>query len=207
MSLATWYEYKALPWFVDKALDNESTHKRREQVCAGLRGTVVEIGFGSGLNVGHYPPEVTEILAVEPARYGATIGADRIAAATVPIHFVGFDGERLPLEDESADAVLSTFTLCTIPDIEQAISEAWRVLRPGGVVHFLEHGIAESPDTQKWQHRLNPLQKKACGGCHITRHPAELLEAAGFDVTYERFTERPATHASMFIGTATKPSA
>lgn len=199
-----WYEDKALPWLIDKVLDNADTHRRRAAVCAGLEGTVLEIGFGSGLNMAHYPAEVERVLAVDPAVYGQELAGGRISASGVPVSFIGLDGATLPVEDESVDAVLSTFTLCTIPDVEAASREAFRVLKPGGSMHFLEHGHAEDLGVQQTQARVEPVWKRVFGGCHITRHPGELLQAAGFTVDLERVTEKPALAASLYFGTATK---
>ena len=141
----------------------------RATACAGLTGRVLEIGFGSGLNVGRYPAAVTGVDAVEPSDLGWELSADRRDAANVPIARVGLDGQRLEAEDAAYDAVLSTFTLCTIPDVERALAEVRRVLRPGGTLHFLEHGLSPEPGVARWQRRLDPLQGRVAGGCHLSR--------------------------------------
>ncbi len=156
--------------------------KKRTQVVAGLHGRVLEIGFGSGLNIGLYPPEVEEVGAVEPSDVGWRISEKRRSGSTVPVIRSGLDGQSLAEPDASYDTALSTFTLCTIPDALRALQEVRRVLRPGGTLHFLEHGLSPDPGVARWQSRLEPLQKRMAAGCHLTRdHPA-LLHEAGFEV-------------------------
>ena len=186
------YGDRVLPRLIDVACGPKSTRERRERVCAGLRGRVVEIGFGSGHNVACYPATVDAVAAVEPSDVAWRLAAERVAASPVPIERVGLDGARLPLDDASCDTALSTWTLCTIPDVEAALAEVRRVLVPGGTLHFVEHGLAPDTDVrvQRWQRRLDPLQQRLFGGCHLTRRIADLLVGAGFelrevDVFYE----------------------
>jgi SAM-dependent methyltransferase len=182
--------------------------KLRERVCAGLTGTVVQVGFGSGLDLPVLPPTVERILAVEPSLVARRLAADRIAASPVRVEWTGVDGEGLPIADDVCDSALSTFTLCTIPRVEQALAELRRVLKPGGRFHFLEHGLAESPGTQRWQHRLDGVQVWWAGGCHLVRPIDELVVGAGFAVEEcERFRMRgPATHGSLYLGVAANPA-
>ena len=154
----------------------------RRRACAGLRGQVVELGFGSGGNVGLYPVEVTRVVAVEPSDVGWRLGEKRRAGSTVPVVRGGLDGQHLDLPDDSADAVLSTFTLCTIPDVAAALAEVRRVLRPGAALHFLEHGIAPDEGVRRWQRRLEPLQKRAFDGCHLTRPIDRIVAESGLEL-------------------------
>jgi ubiquinone/menaquinone biosynthesis C-methylase UbiE len=154
----------------------------RHRVCAGLSGEVVEIGFGSGLNVPHYPAEVSRVAAVEPSNVAWKLAGSRTAASPVPVERAGLDGQSLPFGDDSFDCALSTWTMCTIPDIDAALAELRRVLRPGGTLHFLEHGLAPDESVAVWQRRLEPLQKRLVGGCHLTRPIVDLLEQAGFAI-------------------------
>jgi ubiquinone/menaquinone biosynthesis C-methylase UbiE len=143
----------------------------------------VELGFGSGPNVTLYPAAVERVLAVEPSEGARSLARKRMAGvAHPPVEFVGLDGARLPVGDASADAVLSTFTLCTIPDIDAAMHEIVRVLRPGGALHFVEHGRSADPDVYRRQVRFEPVQRRIAGGCHLTRDPAELAEGVGLRV-------------------------
>ncbi|WP_425298349.1 class I SAM-dependent methyltransferase, partial [Nocardia abscessus] len=132
----------------------------RERACAGLHGRVVEIGFGSGLNVPFYPAPVASVRAVEPADLGWRLASGRVAAATVPIERAGLDGQALPFADNTFDCALSTWTMCTIPDIATALAEVRRVLVPGGTLHFVEHGLAPDEMVRVWQNRRNPVQKR-----------------------------------------------
>src|SRR4051812_2118017 len=175
-----WYREQVLPRLTERLMRAPDMNDLRARTTAGLAGTVVEIGFGSGLNVRYYPPEVERVWAVEPSVVARGIAAPRIAGSPVPVDLVGLDGQRLPLDDASADGALSTWTLCTIPDVDRALAELRRVLRPGGRFHFVEHGLHPDPGLQKWQHRLEPLQKAWAGGCHLTRSAEELVRGAGF---------------------------
>src|SRR5688572_16906370 len=147
---------------MNRAMDTKGNRRIRAEVCAPLAGEVVEIGFGTGLNLPHLPAAVTRLLAVDPLARGRVKAAKRLAASPVPVTFVGVDGQRLPLEDDSADAALSTWTLCSIPDPVAAVREIGRVVRPGGTFHFVEHGRAPAEDqrVRRWQDRLDGLERK-----------------------------------------------
>ena len=177
----------------------------RDAVAAGLSGTVLEIGFGSGLNVASYPPEIELVYAVEPALTARKIAVPRIAASPIPIQYAGLHGETVALGDNSCDGALCTFTLCTIPGVEQALAELRRVLKPSGKFHFLEHGLAPDAKTQTWQRRLDPLEKRLADGCHLTRDPVELVKAAGFELEFvhSEYTKGPKPWVFMTFGQAT----
>jgi len=173
-----------LPRLVDKALDNEIVEDLRRRSMEGLSGEVVELGFGSGLNVPLYPEGVTRVHAIEPASVGRKLAAKRVAASPVEVEYSGLDGERLPLASASVDGAVSTFTLCTIDDVQTALAEVRRVLRPGGALYYCEHGLAPDAGVVTWQRRIEPLQRLICGGCRLTRPIETLLTDAGF--TLER---------------------
>jgi ubiquinone/menaquinone biosynthesis C-methylase UbiE len=161
----------------------KSQEPMRRRTCAGLEGRVVELGFGSGHNAPFYPEAVEQVAAIEPADLGWRLAEKRVRAARVPVERAGLDGQSLPFGDDSFDTALSTWTLCTIPDVAAALSEVRRVLKPGGTLHFLEHGLAPDERVRVWQHRLEPMQKRMFGGCHLTRPIVDLLTAAGFTIT------------------------
>jgi ubiquinone/menaquinone biosynthesis C-methylase UbiE len=198
------YEERVLPRLVDKMCGAGDMDRWRRKATEGLAGTVVEIGFGSGLIVPEYPPEVELVCAVEPAELGRRLAEPRIAASSVRVEHVGLRGESLPLEDASCDAALCTFTLCTIPGVERALAEVHRVVRPGGTFHFLEHGIAPDAGIERWQRRIEPVQKRLAGGCHLTRDPVALVTAAGFTVEHveSRFAKGPKPWSFFTVGVA-----
>ncbi len=202
-----WYRERILPHLIDRACGTAELRDWRASVVRGLAGTVVEIGFGSGLNVSVYPPEVTKVYAVEPAAVARKIAEDRIAASPVVIEHVGLRGESIPLDDDSCDGALSTFTLCTIPDVEQALADVRRVLRPGGRLHFLEHGGSPDASVARWQRRIEPVQKRVADGCHLTRDPAALVAAAGFELerVESRYARGPRPWSWFTEGVALNP--
>ncbi|MGZ4459480.1 MAG: class I SAM-dependent methyltransferase [Nocardioidaceae bacterium] len=184
------YQERVLPHIIDKACGMKTTAPLRERVCEGLEGDVVEIGFGTGHNVPHYPAAVQHVEAVEPSDLSWKLAGKRLDATTVSVRRAGLDGQQLPFEDDSFDAALSTWTLCTIPDAAAALTELRRVLKPGATLHFVEHGLAPDEKVRRMQRRIEPLNKKMIGGCHLTRQIVELITSAGFtikevDVFYE----------------------
>jgi len=201
------YSTHIVPRFIDKALGTPAMQEGRNAVAAGLSGTVLEIGFGSGLNVASYPPEIELVYAVEPALTARKIAVPRIAASPIPIQYAGLHGETVALDDNSCDGALCTFTLCTIPGVEQALAELRRVLKPGGRFHFLEHGLAPDAKTQTWQRRLDPLEQRLADGCHLTRDPVELVKAAGFELEFvhSEYTKGPKPWVFMTFAQAINP--
>lgn len=197
------YNDVVLPWCIDLSCGMRALGPKREQTAAELTGTVLEVGFGSGLNLRYLPPGTQKLLAVEPSERARAIAQKRVAKARCPVEFVGLDAQGIQLPDASVDAALSTFTLCTIPDVAAALAEIRRVLKPGGRLFVLEHGRAPDRGVARWQDRLNGIQKKIAGGCHINRDIPKLLRAAGF--TDERleaayFEQMPRTHGYLYQG-------
>jgi ubiquinone/menaquinone biosynthesis C-methylase UbiE len=178
------YARRIFPRVMDVAMSTAENRRIRALVCEPLRGDVLEIGFGSGHNLPFLPAGVTRLLAVDPMQEGRALARDRLAASDVEVDFVGLDGQRIDLPDASADAALSTWTLCSIPDGAAAVREIARVLRPGGVLHFVEHGLSPDAKVERWQHRLNPVQNRIACGCNIQRDIPALIEAGGMTVDH-----------------------
>jgi ubiquinone/menaquinone biosynthesis C-methylase UbiE len=201
-----WYADRVLPRITDVALRGAEFTSARARVCARLEGEVLEVGFGSGRNVPHYPTQVTHLRAVDPSTVGRRLAAGRVAASPVPVDYVGLDGEQLPLDDASVDQVLTTWTLCTIPDIDRALAEMCRVLRPGGSLHFVEHGRSPEARVSRWQDRLTPVQRRVFGGCHLNRPIDALISAAGLRLEQldNYYARAPKPFGYMFEGLAAK---
>ncbi len=202
------YGEQVVPRIVNVACGMKAMTPLRRRACSGLTGEVVELGFGSGLNVPFYPPAVTKVFAVEPADLGWKLAGARLAASPTPVERAGLDGQSLPFPDDRFDTALSTWTLCTIPDVATALREVRRVLKPGGTFHFVEHGLAPDEPVRVWQRRIEPLQKRMCGGCHLTRPIVGLVTDAGFtinelDVFYEQGA--PKFEGAESLGIAVSP--
>lgn len=177
-----WWREQVVPRLVDATLGSESTTERRQVVCRSAVGTVVELGFGSGRNLRHYPGLVDQVLAVEPSVLAWTRAQPAITDFARPVRLVAADAAALPLDAASVDTVVSTWTMCTIPDLAGALAEVRRVLRPGGRLRFVEHGLAPDPGVRRAQHRLRPWWGPVAGGCHLDRDILAALTAADLRV-------------------------
>lgn len=179
----------------------------RQRCLVGAHGVIVEPGFGSGLNLPVLPPEVTKVYAIDPATLGQHLAAERIAASGVDVDFIGLDGQHIPLDDNTCDAGLLTYTLCTIPDPALALSELRRIIKPGGRLHFVEHGEAPDEGVRRWQRRVAPIQRRVAAGCNLNRPIVELISTAGFEVewTEARYHGRPKVGTYFTAGVARNP--
>lgn len=177
-----WWADRVVPFVTEHACNTAEIQPYRDRLCAGLEGDVLEIGFGSGHNLSHLPPAVKGLWAVEPSKKARRYASRRIAAAALPVEYAGLDGQHLDLEDERFDHAVSTFTMCTIPDVLSALSEVRRVLKPGGTLHFVEHGRSPDPKVARFQQRWDPIQRRLFGGCHVSRPIRQLVEQAGFTI-------------------------
>jgi ubiquinone/menaquinone biosynthesis C-methylase UbiE len=182
------YAKYVFPLLMDWTMGSRRLQEQREEALRPLHGDVLEIGFGTGLNLPHYPSIVTRIIALEPARLLPRKVFSRMAAAPMPVKIVQGSAEQLPFGDRRFDCVVSTWTLCTIPDAPAALREIGRVLKPGGRFVFLEHGRSNAPAVARWQDRLNPLQQRIGAGCNMNRPIDRLITEAGLTLgPLERF--------------------
>jgi ubiquinone/menaquinone biosynthesis C-methylase UbiE len=178
---ASWYDRHLLPHLVDFACGVKPVSRQRELIVPLARGRVLEVGIGTGLNMPFYDKSrVRYIIGVDPALQMHRLAAKRVARAGLDVELVGVTAETIPLEDASIDTVVSTYTLCTIPDAVAALREMRRVLAPGGRLLFCEHGRAPDENVRRWQTRLTPHWQKVAGGCHLDRDMPALLAEAGF---------------------------
>lgn len=200
------YGEQILPRMMNILLADAEFAAIRRRVASTLGGEVLEVGFGSGLNVPYYPPGVGRVMALDPATVGRRLAAKRVAASRVPVEYLDPERGTSALAGESVDHVLTTWTLCSIPDVAGALRDLHRVLRPGGQLHFAEHGRSPDPAVARWQDRLNPIQRRWAGGCHLNRPIDRLVDAAGFEMTaLENFYARgPRATSYMYEGVATK---
>lgn len=203
------YRDRILASQMPKVMGTPEHMQLRARTTHGLSGDIVEIGFGAGLNLVALPDEVRSVSAVDPDQLGRELAAERIEATHADVHFTGLDGQRLPLDTASMDAALTTWTLCTIPDMSQALRELRRVLKPGGQLHFLEHGLSPDACVARWQGWLNPIQKLYAGGCRLDVRIDALIRDAGFDIVeLDNFYMTGPKHASyMYRGIAVSSEA
>lgn len=177
------YDRYLLPKIIDKVSSMRPIMRQRSKVVPRARGRVLEIGMGSGLNIPFYDPAKVEMLyGLEPSAGMRELAADRVKQAKFKFEFIDLPGEEIPLDDNSVDTVVSTFTFCTIPDLEKALAGMRRVLRTDGQMLFCEHGLAPDAEVAKWQNRVNSLWGSFTGGCNLNRRMPQLIEAAGFRI-------------------------
>jgi len=178
----SFYDRWILPRLVDIAMRNKEATRYRSQIVPHARGTVLEIGVGSGLNLPFYGTGVEQLYGLDPSQELLVMARKKSRALAFPVDFLAHPGEEIPLDDGCVDTVVTTWTLCSIPDPLQALKEMKRVLKPGGVLLFAEHGLAPEAQVQRWQQRLNPLWRRLAGGCNLNRKMDQLIRAAGFRI-------------------------
>jgi len=181
------YDRWILPRLLEWSMTGEPFAQYRQQVLATVAGDVLEIGFGTGLNLAYYPDTVTSLTVIEPNPGMGAIAAPRLAATDLPVNSLPLRGESLDLPDNTFDYVVSTWTLCSIAGLDQALQEIHRVLKPGGQFVFIEHGLSPDPQVQTWQQRLTPLQKRIADGCHFDRAIADLIQPHFSSLTVDTF--------------------
>jgi ubiquinone/menaquinone biosynthesis C-methylase UbiE len=201
------YSEKIFPHVLDWFMDREVLARYRKMLLAGAKGQVLEVGFGTGVNLPYYPPGIPKITALDSNPGMERLARKRIQAAWIPVETQVLSSERLPMADNSFDTVVSTLTMCSIRHLPQALRELYRVLKPGGRLLFLEHGLSPDPSVQAWQHRLTPLSKFLGDGCHLNRDIKQFVEAQPFSaVTLENYylEDAPKIAGYMYHGTAAK---
>ncbi len=201
------YSRRIFPHLCDWVMNDPRMAKLRYELLAEVDGEVLEIGFGTGLNLPHYPDHVRRITTVDPNPGMNRLARRRIAEGGMSVDQRALRGEQLPFADESFDCLVCTWTMCSIPDAGRALGEVYRVLRPGGQFVFLEHGISDDPAVRRWQRRLNPLQRLLGDGCRLDLDVPALVGSRPFaDLVVERFEmERvPRSHGTMYRGRAGK---
>ena len=201
------YEDRVLPHLVNLTMRNRRLIPYRERVILAAEGRVLEIGVGSGLNLPFYPAPVREIVGLEPAPRLLAMSRRLGTGLSSLVKFIEGSAEAIPLEDNSIDTVVSTWTLCTIPAVIQALHEVRRVLCPDGQLLFIEHGAAPDDNVRKWQDRLTPAWKRIGGGCHLNRPIPTIVESAGFTITRLEtgYMKGPKAMAFLYEGRA-KPN-
>lgn len=202
----SFYEDRVLPHLINWACSTSPQRKQRAKVVHLARGDVLEVGFGSGLNLPFYAADkVRKIFALEPSEGMRRKAQPNVAASSLDVEFIDLPGEQIPLASGSVDSVLVTYTLCTIPDAITALEGMRRVLKPGGQLIFCEHGAAPDADVRKWQHRLNGGWSRFAGGCNMNRDIVGLIEGGGFEITMDErmYLPGPRILNYNFWGTAT----
>jgi ubiquinone/menaquinone biosynthesis C-methylase UbiE len=202
----SFYSRHVFPHVLDWLMSQDSFTAARRELLRGVSGDVLEIGFGTGLNLEHYPASVKSLTTVDVNPGVHKLAEKRLENARLPVRFALVSGESLPMADASFDAVVSTWTLCSIPDVESALLEIRRVLKPEGRFYFVEHGLSPDRRVAKWQQRLTPIQKIIADGCHLDRDHLSLIAGAGLTVVEKRQFQAdglPAVGAFMTLGVAT----
>jgi len=178
-----WYARNILPRLIEAGCSQPLLMKLRAQYVPQAQGKVLEIGIGTGLNLEYYDADSVQLTGLDPAEELTGHAKERAQQLELPISMLGVSGESIPTEDQTFDALVCTWTLCSIPNVEGALKEMHRVLRPGGKMYFIEHGQSPDASVHRWQQRIEPVWKRIAGGCHLTRKADDLIADAGFNIT------------------------
>jgi ubiquinone/menaquinone biosynthesis C-methylase UbiE len=189
---------------MNAAMGMKAIGEERKRCVGEARGRILEVGFGSGHNLPYYPATVEKVVAIDPSVVSAKLARRRIAAVSFPVEYLPLTGEDISAPDSSFDTIVSTFTLCSIPDVRKALEQMRRVLRADGTFLFVEHGRAPESNVQRWQDRLNPAQKFLFGGCHLNRDIETLIAGAGFEIVKleKSYAEGPRPFSFFYRGIA-----
>ena len=200
------YSENILPYLLDWSLSDANLTVHRREILADVKGEVLEIGFGTGLNIPYYPEHIKNIVTVDVNPKIHKLAQKRIQASQMTVDCQVLNGENLPMADNTFDSVVSTFTLCSIANVKQALAEVYRVLKPGGKFFFVEHGLSNEPKVVVWQNRLTPIEKVIAGGCHLNRNIKQLVENQFDTISLQNVNEDslPKISAYLYKGIATK---
>jgi ubiquinone/menaquinone biosynthesis C-methylase UbiE len=176
------YQEQIVPYLVQRSMRQETLVAYRERVVSGAAGRILEIGIGSGVNLRYYRDEAKHVIGLDPSAKLLAIAAEADKRTDLSVELVKGSAEMIPVEDKTMDTVLTTWTLCSITDVNRALSEMRRVLKPNGRLLFVEHGLSPDDKVRRWQNRLNPVWKRVAGGCNLNRAIAQLIEVAGFQI-------------------------
>lgn len=198
------YQRHVLPRLLHLTMRQKQLLPFRRRVIGAAEGRVLEVGIGSGINLPLYGPSVRTVIGLDPSPELLRMARDRAASAPVPVELLEASAEAVPLEAASIDTVVTTWTLCTIPDAHRALAELRRVLKPGGTLLFVEHGRAPEPGVAHWQDRLDPIWRRIAGGCHLNRKIDDLIAGSGFriDALANARLSGPKTHTFLYEGRA-----
>jgi len=204
----SFYDDWALPRILNLMMGMKPIAEERKACLAEVKGSVLEVGFGTGHNLPYYPAGVEKVVGVDPSGESGKLAKTRIAKAPFPVEFVPLPGEEIAAPDTSFDSVVCTFSLCTIPNPAAALVQMLRVLKPGGRFFFVEHGRADDAKVRAWQERLNGLQMWMCGGCNLNRPMDQLIKGAGFEIEIldKHYAQGPKPMAYVYRGIARRPS-
>ena len=199
------YSQRILPYLLDWSMSDPAIAQYRREILANVTGDVLEIGFGTGLNLSYYP-DIDKLVAIDANPGMHSLAQKRMQTSSITIDHRVLNGEKLPMADNTFDSVVSTWTLCSIAKVEQALQEMYRVLKPGVKFFFIEHGLSNEPQVQIWQNRLTPIQKVIGDGCHLNRNIRQLVEKQFDTVTLKEFyaEKMPKFVGYYYQGVATK---
>ncbi len=204
------YSKVIIPFFYDFSMDTEQINEGRKSILSRIEeDSVVEIGIGTGINIKFYPDNVKQIIGIDQNEGMLQHAKNKLNSTKIKVHLIHQSSEQLPFDENSVDAVLSTYTLCSIKNVEKALKEIFRVLKQGGKYYFLEHGLADKPITQRLQQILNPVQKVWADGCNLNRDIKALVQNSGFKIVELKnyYMKRdPKIVGYMYEGIATKES-
>lgn len=194
-----WYANNILPKLIEAGCSQPLLMKLRAQYVPQAQGRVLEIGIGTGLNLSYYDKDSVELTGLDPAAELTGHAQARAEELQLPVNMLGVSGESIPAEDKTFDALVCTWTLCSIPNVTTALKEMHRVVKPGAKLYFIEHGASPDEKVARWQKRIEPVWKRIAGGCHLTRAADELIADAGFHITQMESEYLPGPKIATFM--------